>query len=328
MRKDFCLCFNNGYVPYACVTIKSIMDHVRKDDEIVIHVFSDFLSESNCLFLSQYNVEFHIIESDKIFEGIDVSVWSVYTLYRLFLPNYLEKDIHKILYLDCDVIVNDNLDELFEIDMQGKAVAGSIDLQTYSKDAFQRLDYDYSKKYICAGVLLMNLDYWREFNLSEQIIGYMKMNPDKIVFLEQDALNYLCCDHKIILPAHYGVQVPFFLHKEFLREHSNEIQSLMDSPLIIHYAGYQPWVFCKNKSLHSKLWWDAYKSLKAFPKVRVDYYKSMLKYAVRYLLSVLHIFRHDNKYHIDKYYHHPRVRRKEVIKRLMNVTLTIKKLTR
>lgn len=165
MRKDFCLCFNNGYVPYASVTIKSIMDHARKDDEIVIHVFSDFLSESNRDFLSRYNVEFHIIENDQIFEGIDVSVWSVYTLYRLFLPNYLEKNIHKILYLDCDVIVNDNLDELFEIDMQGKAVAGSIDPQTYSKDVFQRLDYDYSYKYICAGVLLMNLDYWREFNL-------------------------------------------------------------------------------------------------------------------------------------------------------------------
>lgn len=318
MRKDFCLCFNNGYVPYASVTIKSIMDHARKDDEIVIHVFSDFLSESNRDFLSRYNVEFHIIENDQIFEGIDVSVWSVYTLYRLFLPNYLEKNIHKILYLDCDVIVNDNLDELFEIDMQGKAVAGSIDPQTYSKDVFQRLDYDYSYKYICAGVLLMNLDYWREFNLSEQIINYMKTHPDKIEFLEQDALNYLCREHKTILPACYGVQVPFFRHTEFLKEHSNEIQRLMDKPLIIHYAGYQPWVYCKNKSLHQKLWWGTYKSLKAFPEVRVDYCKSILKYAVRYLFSVLHILQRDSKYHIDKYYNHPRIRRGKVMKRLMN----------
>lgn len=314
MRKDFCLCFNEGYVPYACVTIKSIMDNANADDEIVIHVISDYLSNDSLEFLKQWNVVFHIINDDSIFDGIDSSVWSVYTLYRLFLPKYLETDIHKVLYLDCDVIVNDNLNELFEMDMRDRAIAGCIDPQTYSEEVFTRLNYGVEKKYICAGVLLMNLDYWRENDLTDKVVEYMKSNPDKIAFLEQDALNFLCSENKIILPAEYGVQCSFLRDNRFLVEHIDSIESIVDNPKIVHYAGYAPWVYCKNKSLHSHLWWKTYKSLKAYPMVKVDYGKSIIKYFGRYVLSKLHLIGSDSKFHINQYYNHPMVTRESVNK--------------
>lgn len=316
MRKDFCLCFDDAYVPFACVTIQSIMEHMRIDDQIVIHVFSDHLSETNIQFLKKYNVELHIIESDKVFEGIDSSVWTVYTLYRLFLPFYLSENIHRVLYLDCDVIVNDPLDELFKMDFNGKAVAGVIDPQTYNKDVFVRLGYDYSERYICAGVLLMNLDSWRENNLSARVINYMKENPDKISFLEQDAINYLCCDNKIILSPLYGAQTTFFLSEEFLFEHLDLMQRLIDKPAIVHYAGYAPWIYCKNKSMHSYLWWNTYKTLKAFPQIRINYVKSFIKYGLRYILSKFRVISRYNKYHIDQYYNHPSVKKNKVQKEL------------
>lgn len=314
MRKDFCLCFNEGYVPYACVTIKSIMDNANADDEIVIHVVSDYLSNDSLEFLKQWNVVFHIINDDSIFDGIDSSVWSVYTLYRLFLPKYLETDIHKVLYLDCDVIVNDNLNELFEMDMRDRAIAGCIDPQTYSEEVFARLNYGVEKKYICAGVLLMNLDYWRENDLTDKVVEYMKSNPDKIAFLEQDALNFLCSENKIILPAEYGVQCSFLRDNRFLVEHIDSIESIVDNPKIVHYAGYAPWVYCKNKSLHSHLWWKTYKSLKAYPIVKIDYGKSIIKYFGRYILSKLHLIGRDSKFHVNQYYNHPRVTRESVNK--------------
>lgn len=316
MRKDFCLCFNDAYVPYACVTIQSIMEHMHTDDQIIIHVFSDYLSETNIQFLKKYNVEFHIIESDKIFEGIDSSVWTVYTLYRLFLPFYLCENIHRVLYLDCDVIVNDPLDELFEMDFKGKAVAGAIDPQTYNKDVFARLSYDYSERYICAGVLLMNLDFWRENDLSTKVIDFMKENPNKISFLEQDAINYLCCDKKIILSPLYGVQTSFFLSEEFMLEHIDIMQRLIDKPAIVHYAGYAPWIYCKNKSMHSYLWWNTYRILKAFPQIRKKYFFSIIKYGLRYILSKLRVISCHNKYHVNQYYNHPRVKKDKVQKEL------------
>ena len=290
------------------------MDNANPEDDVVIHIVSDYLSNDSVDFLKQWNVIFHIINDDSIFEGVDLSVWGIYALYRFFLPKYLGSDVHKVLYLDCDVIVNSNLDELFEMDMHDKAIAGCIDPQTYSKEVFTRLDYDFEKKYICSGVLIMNLDYWREFGVSDKIINFMKKKRDTLRFPDQDAINCLCCDNKIILPSEYGVQCSFFRERRFLIEHIDNIDSIVDNPQIVHYAGYAPWVYCKNKSLHSYMWWNTYRSLKAFPMVKVDYVKSIVKYFGRYVLSKLHLVGKESKYHINQYYNHPRVTRESVNK--------------
>lgn len=323
MRKDFCLCFNDGYVPYASVTIKSIMDNANADDEIVIHVVSDYLSNDSLEFLKQWDVVFHIINDDSIFEGIDVSVWGVYALYRFFLPKCLNDDIHKVLYLDCDVIVNNDLDELFKMDLSNKAIAGCIDPQTYSKEVFTRLAYDFDEKYVCSGVLLMNLDYWREFGVSDRLVNFMKKNQSKLLFPDQDALNCLCYNDKIVLPSEYGVQCSFLRDNRFLVEHIDTIENIVDNPKIVHYAGYAPWIYCKNKSMHSYLWWDTYRSLKAFPMVKVDYVKSIIKYFGRYVLSKLHLIDSDNKFHINQYYNHPKVTRKSVNRRIKELNLNV-----
>lgn len=319
MRKDFCLCFNDGYVSYACVTIKSIIDNMDMEDELHIYVLSDYLSDTNRTCLENYGVEIHIVQANETFVGIDTHEWPIYTLYRLFVPNILGAEVKKVLYLDCDVIVNGNLNELFGIDMTDKAIAGCLDTNTYSDEVFQRLGYNPAKRYICAGVLLMNLDYWRGKGLSYRVIDYMKNNPEKIAYLEQDALNFICQDSKIILPARYGVLVPFFFFKPFLREHLNEMNTLIDAPVIIHYAGYFPWVYCKDKSLHSYLWWNICKRLDTYSKVRRNYYVSMVKWFVRYILSTLHLIDRRSRYNINQYYNHHRVKKEDVLKTICNL---------
>lgn len=277
--------------------------------------------------MRRHNVEdIHIVDDDQIFKGIDTSVWRVQALYRFLLSDYLSKDVHRVLYLDCDVIVNDSLDELFEMDMSGKSIAACLDPQTYDKGVFLRLGYDCSRKYVCSGVLMMNLDFWRETSLAREMIDYMKSNPKKILFPDQDAINTLCCDTKVILPSEYGVQVSFFRCPDFIREHVDEITLLMESPSIIHYAGYQPWVYCKNKSIHSEIWWEKYKSLGTFHRVKIEYLLGIVKYAIRYLLSVFHLVPRNSRIHIDQYYNHPRVTREMVLNEMNDMKLTSRRL--
>ena len=102
----------------------------------------------------------HIV-NDESLRGLK-DTWSIYTWYRVLLPQVLSEDVHRVLYLDADTIVAGNLNELFTLDMEGKAIAGSIDPESYNKETFERCGYDQSKKYICAGVMLMNLEYLRE----------------------------------------------------------------------------------------------------------------------------------------------------------------------
>lgn len=296
-------------------------------DDVCIHVITDFISDQNRDYLSDLcdeRIEIIIVEDDTLLKKVPVSVWSKYTWYRIFIPKLLP-DVEKVLYLDCDVIVNENLDDLFTMDMSEYDVAGCIDLNSYSLNTFKRLNYNAELKYICAGVLLMNLTRWRLEDVANNIVRYAINNISNIEFPDQDAINYVCRDTKLILPARFGVLVPFFFHEAFMKEHLGEMDILMNRPAIIHYAGYAPWSYAKDKSLHSHLWWKAYRKLNAFNSVKWEYLQSFFKTKARLFLSALNIIKPDSKYYyFNQYYNHPRITKKSVKKRLKKLKQSAK----
>ncbi len=327
MRKDFALCFNEAYVPYACVTIKSITDHMHGDDDVYIHIISDYISERQKVFIRKIadraSVLFYVTRNDIFVNLPDYAFgWTVYAWYRLLLSELLSSEVHRVLYLDCDVIVNDFLDSLFMLDFKGRSMAACIDIETYYPYVGRLLaSFGISSDYISSGVILMNLDKWRELNLSTKIIDFVKSYPKKLAYPDQDAINCVCGDDKIILPSRYGVVVNFFRHNKFLQEHYSEMQELMDCPAIIHYAGYQPWIYYKDKSLHSYLWWKTFRSLHSFPQIYYAYFISFIKHWIKMCLAYLKIIRPDNKHYVkNMYYNHPKITVENVMALMRNVT--------
>ena len=47
-------------------------------------------------------------------------------------------------------------------------------------ERYSRLNYPQSLGYFNAGVLLINIEYWREHNLQDVFWNYMKENIDKL----------------------------------------------------------------------------------------------------------------------------------------------------
>lgn len=316
MRKDFALCFDDGYVPYASVTIRSIADHAKAEDETVIHVVSDYISDGHKTFLCKVagicKVEFHLVEDLSLFADVPVLGWGIYSWFRLLLPRVLPNEIHKILYLDCDVIVNESLDELFTMDMEGRSIAACIDKQAYEPMRYVKLGYDSSLRYICSGVLLMNLDYWRANNLVDKTIAFGRANATKIDFPDQDSINYVCRETKIILPPRYSALVTYFTYEPFIQEHHNQMMDMIDSPSIIHYAGYQPWLYHKNKSVHASLWWRTYYKLHAFPRIPCVYILHFFWYWAKVVGLKLKIFKRGSKFDVfGEYYNHPRIKKNQ-----------------
>lgn len=308
MRKDFALCTDHNYVPFACVTITSVIASMKSDDDVHIHVLGNELKAGDIALLRSLSdsVEVYDISEYLCSKGFQITnEWSLVTWGRFWLSDVLSISIGHVLYIDCDVIVNDSLDELFEIDLTGASVAGCLDPLDYEENTYKRLGYDRKLRYICAGVLLINLEYWREKNIKNLLIEYgIGKNLD---YLDQDTINYVCRDTKIILPNEYGVLVPYFRTPAFQMEFGLQLRNLFESPKIIHYAGYQPWIYCKNKSAHSGLWWKYYNQLGRFPEIRINYFKSIVKYFVRWIMCKTHLMSKDNKYSIYQYYYHPRV---------------------
>jgi len=108
--------------------------------------------------------------------------WSVYAWFRILIPEVVDKDISRVLYLDCDTIVNTNLDYIFNLDLSGKAIAAVVDAESSNHKTFDRLNYPIDKGYVCSGVLLLNLDYWSEHSISEKLQDFGKKNSNLCIF--------------------------------------------------------------------------------------------------------------------------------------------------
>lgn len=244
----FAFCVNNGYVPYITVTIKSIVENNR-NNVICIHVLTDHLSDANRKRLAEgidgyENATLHVyLVNDANLRSLKTGVWTIYTWYRVLLPEILPAGVKKVLYLDADTLVTADLQELFAMDMTDKSIAAPFDIQSLSQAAFDRCGYDRAKQYICAGVLLMNLDYWREHKIAAQLIGWANANHDRLFYPDQDAINYICQDTKILLPFKYNI-FKFYLTGDLYKspELFEDIRDCAYKPAIVHYAGYYPWI--------------------------------------------------------------------------------------
>lgn len=241
-------CVNDAYVPYICVTIKSILEN-SNGKSVSVHILTDCISDINRKrlsdeFGSHKNISVRICQVDDAkLKGLGTGNLTIHAWYRILLPDILPQDISRVLYLDADTIVTDSIGDLFEMDMTDKSIAAALDPASFNDMTYCRCGYDKHKQYICSGVILMNLDYWRQNNLTDKIIDYARRNNEKLLFQDQDAINYICQDTKIILPFRYGTALWFF-GRERLYADKSYYKQLYDSfyhPAIIHYIGCHPW---------------------------------------------------------------------------------------
>ena len=126
MRMDICLCSDENYAKYMATTIASILSNSKEDEELYFHLIVDdnFTNDSKEKILSlkkikNCEIKFYTPDIEKYKKWYDLGNYSNFSpamFYRLDIHRLIS-DIDKILYLDCDIIVNDSLKNLFEMDI-------------------------------------------------------------------------------------------------------------------------------------------------------------------------------------------------------------------
>jgi lipopolysaccharide biosynthesis glycosyltransferase len=147
---------------------------------------------------------------------------------RLFFTRWLSIDLEKILYLDIDIFINANVEELFEKKFSTPICA---ELNVPKDLAFGKHLQEYNAPYFNAGVLLVDVVNWKKMNLEGLFvkIGSQQAFP----FLDQDILNIVFKNNWTRLGREYN-----YLHLF----DSNEIDpSYAAFPKIVHFAGAKPW---------------------------------------------------------------------------------------
>ncbi len=241
---DIILSSDNNYAQYLGVVLCSIFENKKQGHSINVHVINGGISSENIKKLEileeRYNFNISYINIDKnYFSDLFISDHiSQATYYRILIPSLLKNKINKVLYLDCDLIIQCDLLELFEINIDNYFVGAVEDDNSETKEV---LGLSSSDSYFNAGVLLMNIEKWNNSNIAEETFEFVRNNPDKIKFWDQDALNYTLKNKWLIINKCFNLSA--VEAKKISKDKSNTI--INNS--IIHFSGnLKPWNFAYN----------------------------------------------------------------------------------
>lgn len=294
---------DDNYLQHCVAMLCSLYEN-NKEQEIVAHLLVDSLSQESrnvITTLSErygnravfYDMKAEMLENiqlnDVMLNG--KKMYSIATYYRMFLPSLLPSDIDKILYLDCDVIVLHDVSELFEMNMDGYGVAAVKDASPY--DSYHRFKMGLTLQHpaFCAGVMMINLKYWRENDSQQKLLKYATHQWEKVYMQDQDALNFVFRDHWMQLPYKWG-KTPLSIAPADNSQKRFDIYEYVNIPCIYHYAAHaKPWldVWFPDRGYYWK-----YLEISGFPSPQETHANRQLRLQIR--LGVI-------RYYLNKYIH-------------------------
>lgn len=233
----------NGGVPDAEICILS--DGLRPSDKAMLQ---------QCVkrTLRFIDVEGEILS--KISKLKTTSYWSRATYARLYLPELLSGQHRRMLYLDADTIVKKSLAPLFEMPLEGKAVA-AVPYDDPSRFN-QSLSRGLATPYFNAGVLLVDIDAWNERNYTGRISTMLRERTFK--FLDQDVLNVAAEGDFVSLADHWNARkgwdeysaasIVHFIHAKPNTEECDH----PEKATFLAYRRHTPWSKVRLRTKHDR----------------------------------------------------------------------------
>lgn len=266
----------DSYTSLLGISLFSLLENNKEMQELNIYILSPDLSEKSHAMLSDLAVTYHrtvtvcdIRDFTHRFDfSFDTTGFSNVVLARLFMTHYLPDTVDSVLYLDCDVIVNQSLRDLEQIDLAGYAFAAVPELCMPTAQKAQ-IGLSAEDQYYNAGILYINLSFWREHRLEQSFLDYYASMNGHLLYSDQDILNH-CCKGQILSLSHRYNLAPVlrYFPRYFIRTYqpayycrsAKEYREILQNPVMIHYLGDErPW-FKGNFNPYRKLY-DHYKKL-------------------------------------------------------------------
>lgn len=169
--------------------------HILCVDVSVINI--EKLKDMECI---NFKISIKLMSGYSGFEGIKKKTKhvSLAAMYKFMLPE-LFPELNKILYLDGDIIIENNLENLYAINLEGNYIAAVADIIatiTYNPNMLEKLKLNH-EHYFNSGVMLLNLKIMREEGISAKLIDYRRNGIN--YFMDQDAFNAILGSKMIAL---------------------------------------------------------------------------------------------------------------------------------
>lgn len=240
---NICFCIDENYV----VMLGAVFESIKKSNshnDISIYVLSRNVSGTSKerlanVFSSIDNISVEFVDAlDKDVEGLEAGGHiSSATYIRFEIPDLL-LEVDKILYLDADLVVIDDLVDFWDVDLEGKFVAA---VENPFFDRYQALGMNEAWGYFNAGVLLINSKRWRDLSVKKRALNFLKKHKSEAMMFDQDALNAVFCGEWVRVEPKWNMQTIMLRRFSELKDDAT-IRSAVGSPKIIHYStSSKPW---------------------------------------------------------------------------------------
>ncbi|MEI0525902.1 glycosyltransferase family 8 protein [Brachyspira murdochii] len=276
MRMDICLSADDNYAKYMGTTIASILSNSKEDEEIYFHLLDGGITEENKeKLLSLKNIKncdmkFYTPDFEKYKKWYELGNYngrfSPAMFYRLDIHRLIP-NVNKVLYLDCDTIVRSSLKELFDINifnyyaLVSKAIFESEDINLR-----KLFNFDYDDFYFNSGVLMINSNLWRKYNIEKEFENYFFNNTN--CYGDQDILNY-CLKGKVF---DFGYKWNFIALKHLRYKFLPNLNNIN----ILHYAVFNPLDKNNIGSLFLDEFWKYYQLTPWFLERPIDAIQTIL----------------------------------------------------
>lgn len=230
---------DNHYSILIAALLKSIDVNHHTDEHIDFHIIDDGISgkfkEKLETIVDPARITIKWFNSKKIIPDsivipVDNSAFPLTVYLRVFSPYVVDKDVEKLIYLDVDTIVQDDISKLWSTSL-GDYIAGAVqdvgktmDCEWGGVPNYKELGFTADTKYFNSGVLMINAKRWREENFSAQVISALSKYKEHVRLADQYGLNVVLANQWLELDPKWN----WFAFKE------NE------NPSIVHFLDIKP----------------------------------------------------------------------------------------
>ena len=162
--------------------------------------------------------------------------------YKLLIPELIPKNIDRILYLDVDIVVNGSIKELYNLDIKDNFFAAAADFIINKKDIEykKRLGMGKNDNYFNSGVILFDMEKFRQEYTLDKALKYIKINGHQFKFHDQEVLNGMYFKQCYMLDNIYNYITMFTSPLDLVKYYTIDLWK-DNKNILIHFANLKPW---------------------------------------------------------------------------------------
>jgi lipopolysaccharide biosynthesis glycosyltransferase len=197
---------NNHFAVLLAALLKSLDLTHKTEEDINVYIVDDGLSGSaraklaRCICSTKITLIWVKI-GDAIPKGtlipMDNSSFPISAYLRLFASHFVPSSVEKIIYLDADMILLEDISTLWNVDLQEHVVAAVVDRTEKVSNPwggiknYKELGLDPEAKYFNSGLLVIDLAKWQKGNFTNRILACINENKQYASFPDQYGLNVI-----------------------------------------------------------------------------------------------------------------------------------------